>query len=83
MAEMLKCFPEDGETRTGVIRGAGDDAFSSGYDIVDLPTEDPAELAEALDNYPFELAIQSIRTFHYPVMAIIDGYAYEGGASSL
>jgi len=79
MADTLKGFSQDGEIRTVVIRGAGGEAFSSGYDITALPTEDPAELEEALDNPPLELAIQSIRTFPYPVIAMINGYAYGAG----
>jgi len=71
MAEVLGEVSQEGNVRCVVIRGSGDEAFSSGYDVAALPTKD--------SHSPFELAIQTIRDFPYPVIAMINGYAYGGG----
>ena len=72
----------DDEIRAVVIRGAGGKVFSSGYDLATLPagvgTED---IANASKN-PLERAIQAIYAYPYPVIAMINGYAY-GAACEL
>ncbi len=73
----------DGDTRTVIIRGAGDHAFSSGYDISAIPTNVSEEQQALLDKTsPFDLAMDSIINFPFPVIAMLNGYAF-GGACDL
>jgi enoyl-CoA hydratase/carnithine racemase len=63
-----------------VIRGAGESAFSSGYDISALPTDLTPELAAALKaKNPLQTGLRAIIDFPYPVIAMINGHAYGGG----
>jgi len=41
LAELLRKLKQEDETRCVVLRGAGDKAFSSGYDIAAIPTNVP------------------------------------------
>ena len=81
--EALSKAGEDDEVRTVVIRGQGDKAFSSGYDVSAIPTRVSPELKELLNQKsPFELALDSIINFPYPVIAMLNGFAF-GGACDL
>ncbi len=74
---------EHADTRTVIIRGAGEHAFSSGYDIRAIPTNVSTEQQALLDKTsPFDLAMDSIINFPYPVIAMLNGYAF-GGACDL
>lgn len=76
----LKEWAEGCEVRVLVIRGAGDRAFSAGYDIGTIPREMTPEIAEILRNHnPFTLAMESISTFPYPTIAMMNGYAFGAG----
>jgi enoyl-CoA hydratase/carnithine racemase len=80
MTEIFRNLSEKDEIRTVVIRGSGEEAFSSGYDVTALPTGSAVgqNLVAAAES-PLDLAVQAIRTFPYPVIAMINGYAYGGG----
>jgi enoyl-CoA hydratase/carnithine racemase len=81
--EALKTAADEDDSRVVVIRGAGEKAFSSGYDIAAIPTHMSPELKKLLDRKsPFELAIDSIVNFPYPVIAMLNGFAF-GGACDL
>lgn len=83
ISQTLNSYSEGDIIRAVIIRGAGDRSFSSGYDISAIPTDVSPELKELLDNKnPFELAIESIVNFPYPVLAMINGSAF-GGACDL
>ena len=74
---------KDDGIRTIVIRGAGDEAFCSGYDISAL-TDDADRDLRAVTNgqnpfSPFEMAVESIMNYPYPVIAMLNGYAFGGG----
>jgi len=72
-----------GDTRTVIIRGAGEHAFSSGYDISAIPTNVSEEQRALLDKTsPFDLAMDGIVNFPFPVIAMLNGYAF-GGACDL
>jgi len=74
---------ENEDTRTVIIRGTGEHAFSSGYDISAIPTNVSAEQQALLDKTsPFDLAMDGIINFPYPVIAMLNGYAF-GGACDL
>ncbi len=77
---LLGELKKEDEVRCVVLRGAGDKAFSSGYDISALPTEVSPELMETLrKTNPLEDALQTIRDFPYPVIAMINGMAFGAG----
>jgi len=80
LADTLKCIKEEGEIRCLVIRGVGDIAFSSGYDITAIPTGVSPEVMEALrKKNPLQLALEAIHDFPYPVIAMINGVAFGAG----
>ena len=80
--ETLKVAADE-DARTVIIRGAGEHAFSSGYDISAIPTDVSAEQQALLDKKsPFDLAMDSIINFPFPVIAMLNGYAF-GGACDL
>lgn len=71
---------EEGEVRCLVIRGAGDKAFSSGYDISDIPTNLTPEQTAALKNQsPFQGALKALLDFPFPVIAMVNGHAFGAG----
>jgi enoyl-CoA hydratase len=81
--QVLHTHTSEDRIRVVILRGAGDRAFSSGYDISAIPTGVSAEVEKLLQNKsPFELAIDSIVHFPYPVIAMLNGFAF-GGACDL
>lgn len=83
LSQTLTTQSANDDIRAVIIRGAGDKAFSAGYDISAIPTRVSPELQELLNNKsPFELAIESITHYPYPVIAMINGSAF-GGACDL
>jgi enoyl-CoA hydratase/carnithine racemase len=78
--QALKELSKDDTVRAIVIRGTGDMAFSSGYDITAIPTSITPEVKRIIrDQNPFELAIEMIEDYPYPVIAMLNGYAFGGG----
>jgi enoyl-CoA hydratase/carnithine racemase len=76
----LQEWAADDTLRAVVITGAGDKAFSSGYDILAIPTEMSPEMAEIMkETNPLELALDSVKSFPYPVIAMLNGYAFGAG----
>jgi enoyl-CoA hydratase/carnithine racemase len=73
----------DDGIRAIVIRGAGDEAFCSGYDIGALTAgRGPEGLGTTgrSDSFgPFEMAVEAIVNYPYPVIAMLNGYAFGGG----
>jgi enoyl-CoA hydratase len=68
------------DARAIVIRGSGNRAFSSGYDIAAIPTEASPEIEERLkDQNPLQLALKSVMDYPYPVIAMLNGYAFGAG----
>jgi enoyl-CoA hydratase/carnithine racemase len=66
--------------RAVVIRGQGEKSFSSGYDINELPTDISEEVARKLaGKNPLEIGLGAIERYPYPVIAMIDGYAFGAG----
>jgi enoyl-CoA hydratase len=78
--QTLEGFAQEDAIRAVVFRGIGDQAFSSGYDIAAIPTEVSPQTREKLrDQNPLELALKSIINFPYPVIALLNGYAFGAG----
>jgi enoyl-CoA hydratase/carnithine racemase len=80
MHQTLEDFVQEDLVRAVVIRGAGDKAFSSGYDIGAIPTEVSPRTREQLrEQNPLELALNSVINFPYPVISLLNGYAFGAG----
>jgi len=61
-----------------ILRGSGDQAFCSGYDIGSLPTGVPP--SKGVDQVsPVEALFQAVRHFPYPVIAMLNGSAFGAG----
>ncbi len=73
----LKRLGDEGKVRCVVIRGAGDKAFSSGYDIAAIGENDMMRDYEG--DHPLIIAGKSIESFPYPVIAMINGHAFGAG----
>lgn len=85
LCSVLADWAAGGEVRALVITGAGDQAFSAGYDIGAIETVGPAGAANARDDQrrtPFERALAAVRDFPYPSIAMINGHCF-GGALHL
>jgi len=76
----LEAWEQSGEVRVAVITSADDKAFSSGYDILAIPTEMTPEMQElARKHNPLELALGTVKNFAYPTIAMLNGYAFGAG----
>jgi len=80
LADLLKSFKEEDQIRCLVFRGAGDRAFSAGYDISEIPRDMTPEMATAFKTKnPLHTGLQSIIEFPYPVIAMLNGHAFGAG----
>ena len=78
--EILENFSKNDDVRCVIFRGSGDKAFSSGYDITAIPTKLSPEMQEAMKTHnPLELALDNIKNFPYPTIAMINGYTFGAG----
>ncbi len=70
----------DDAVRAVIIRGAGDAAFCSGYDIRALRVGDGADHhGPKKPEHPLEPAAEAIRAYPFPVIAMLNGSAYGAG----
>ncbi|MGB9498942.1 MAG: enoyl-CoA hydratase-related protein [Dissulfuribacterales bacterium] len=77
---ILKEWAEDDAIRTVVFTGSGDKAFSSGYDILAIPTDLTPEMAELMKKEnPLKLAMSGVKNYPYPTIAMMNGYALGAG----
>lgn len=80
LAEALEEFKKEDQIRCVVIKGAGDKAFSSGYDIGAIPTGISPEAMERIQKQnPMQIALEAVRDYPYPILAMINGMAYGAG----
>lgn len=80
LSHSLAELSADDSIRAVVIRGAGDSAFCSGYDIAAIPTcrsDDPPEKLEIIN--PIEPLFKAIVDYPFPVIAMINGVAFGAG----
>ncbi len=100
--QLLHCFCDilgewaaSGEIRVAIITGAGDKAFSAGYDISAIETVGPNHASSTSKTVnkdktketgsaqtPFEQGLAAIKNFPYPTIAMINGHCF-GGALHL
>ena len=80
LTELLKSIQEEAEIRCLVFRGAGDKAFTAGYDISAIPSDMTPEQAAALKvKSPFQDVLNAVQDFPYPVIAMLNGHAFGAG----
>ena len=75
-SELGRLTKED-KVRCVVIKGAGDKAFSSGYDIGAIGKNDM--IAHHEGDHPLGRALKTIEDFPYPVIAMMNGHAFGAG----
>jgi enoyl-CoA hydratase/carnithine racemase len=81
--ESLDRWAKGGEVRVVVITGAGDKAFSAGFDIGAIPTGNDPELAKRLrEQNPLALGLASVKRFPFPTIAMLGGHCF-GAALNL
>ncbi len=78
LGDTLKDLRGDPEVRGVIIRGVGEAAFSSGFDIDRLFEESTARGGRSGPD-PMEYGLDSVAGFPYPVIAMIYGYAVGAG----
>ncbi len=83
LSRKIQDFSKDDTIRTIIIRGAGDEAFCSGYDISALADGSVPPVSGVMNDgnpfRPFEMVVESIMNYPYPVIAMLNGYAFGGG----
>ena len=80
MCKALQDLTGDDSVRTVIIRGAGDKAFCSGYNIEAIPTKDnPAIQEDLTQQTPLDLFLSSIVDYPYPVIAMLNGATFGAG----
>lgn len=77
LGDTLNSLKEEDEIRVVVIRGTGEQSFSSGYDISRIRSGETQETGPRRN--PLEYGMASILAFPYPVIAMIYGYAVGAG----
>lgn len=75
--ETLSELKNMGSCRCVVIRGQGDKAFSSGYDIHSIGENDMLKNQDGTN--PLPMCAKAIEDFPYPVIAMINGHAFGAG----
>jgi enoyl-CoA hydratase len=77
--EIFTATAEREDIRLAILTGAGDAAFASGGDLVELASLKSVEAARALSLHG-KAALNAVRRFPVPVVARVNGLALGGGA---
>jgi len=74
----LVAFSKNDDIRCVVIKGSGDEVFSSGYDIAAIPVD---QLDDTRQETPeaLLLGLDAIKKFPYPTIAMLNGDAFGAG----
>jgi enoyl-CoA hydratase/carnithine racemase len=76
----LKEWAARDTVRTVVLTGGEGKAFSSGYEILSIPTEITEENKELFKaSNPVEKVLHTLKHFPYPTIAMLNGYAFGAG----
>jgi enoyl-CoA hydratase/carnithine racemase len=81
LAAILTEIAADRSARVVVLRGAGDRAFSSGYDIGALHELGDQGVMLSTPDDPFEVALAAVVEHPLPIIAMVGGYAVGGGCT--
>ncbi len=76
LGDAFQSLKHDPDIRVVVIRGVGEDAFSSGFDIGRIAAGATKE--DASDD-PLDYGMESVVSYPYPVIAMIYGFAVGAG----
>ena len=80
LLKALEDLADDDTVRALVIRGSGDKAFCSGFDIRSLPTLSSDNVKDKLKSLnPVEALFDGVINFPWPVIAMINGVAFGAG----
>ena len=80
LLDALEKLAADDAVRVVVLRGLGDEAFCSGYDIRSLPNQLSDDVREKLKNLnPVENLFKAVVNFPFPIIAMINGVAFGAG----
>ena len=77
LSTQLERLKDENKVRCVVIRGSGEKAFSSGYDINAIGENDMIRHHEG--DHPLGRALRIIESFPYPVIAMMNGHAFGAG----
>lgn len=76
----LEELRQDDNIRAIILRGVGDQSFSSGFDIGAISAEVDPKIKKIIQNKnPLDLALKSVIDYPYPVIAMLNGYAFGAG----
>ena len=81
LRDVLAQIAADTEARVVVLRGAGNRAFSSGYDIGALRELTEQGIVLSTPDDPFEVALAAVVEHPLPIVAMVGGYAVGGGCT--
>ena len=81
LRDVLVEIAADRAARVVVIRGAGNRAFSSGYDIGALSELEQQGIVLSTPADPFEIALAAVVEHPLPIIALVAGYAVGGGCT--
>ncbi len=77
LGSALKKLAEDDNLRVVILRGAGEKAFCSGFDIGSLPTPSKADADQRLKSLDqVESLLQCLDSFPCPTIAMLKGFAF-------
>jgi enoyl-CoA hydratase/carnithine racemase len=78
LGDTLNALRDDSEVRVVVLRGVGEQAFSSGFDVDRIFEESTAEDRKSGPD-PMEYGLDCVADYPYPIIAMIYGYAVGAG----
>ena len=74
----METFSKNDDIRCVVIRGSGDKAFSSGYDIAAIPVDKQPDNRQETPEVLWR-TLNAIKNFPYPTIAMLNGHAFGAG----
>ena len=77
LSSELKRLTDEDKVRCVILRGSGDKAFSSGYDIHAIGDNDMIKHHEG--DHPLGRALRTVEDFTYPTIAMLNGHAFGAG----
>lgn len=80
MSRFIRRLSNEDTARALILRGKGSSMFSAGFDIAQLPGDGSPESARAVQAAsPLEQTLETLASFPYPTIAMLNGDAYGGG----